>query len=1475
MEDRIAIANPTSFRKPLHHRFHRPGLTFIEYLTKNAYDFLLISDTFLSLMYRKRLFPAGNRPCGEKGLHCSTRTLARFPFRFPVLFLTLFSFALFSPAPTAQTLPLLTNIASIRALSRAEASLHPPLRVQAVVTYYDQSQTNFFVQDGTAGIYVAVTEVNWGLRPGDEVIIDGQAAAGMFMPIIASPVIQKIGNKPLGQPTRVSIAELNTPMADSQRVLIEGVIRSVFDDNGRLIYELVEDGARTRVIVYTLAPRGDRRIFIGRKLRAIGIAGGFFNAEGHIIGSKLLVADFSDTQLIDRQFPDPFSLPIETVASLKNHPEGSRVRIRVIAEDSTPRSLLRAHDQTGSITITTREPGSIRPGTIVEAVGFTTKNNPPLFEDAIFRRLGIAHYPGEPEPPFSSRETTILRTVESIRSLSPEEAARNYPVQLRGVITYYDTQQGLLFFQGSTDGIFVTTAEQDLDLKAGDFVQLRGFTHPGQFAPQIQLPRFIIDGDAPMPVARKASYTELLSGAYDSQWIETQGLLDSMQMDGDLLVLSIIPPTGAGSYRAYVPNFTNKPFPNSMLDGKVTLQGVCGSLFNTDRQLTGIHLFIPSLAFVSLDQPSEFSAAENAVIDIGQLSMFSSAIRDNKRVRIQGSVTYQKDSILYVQDKTAAAKIITTFPVQLSPGEKVDVSGYPVPGEFSPVIQHATVIKLGLSTSLDPLLLSPDELVTRRKVSNNGKLVKTSGTLIGKIPGDREIVLALQSGQHIFNASFQGRDPFEALRPGSEIELTGLLLYQLDEQKIPQGFRILLRSPDDVTVTKAPPWWTTRHTIAAIFLLTSTVSISMLWVYALRTKVKKQTALLKENFAKETLLTERFKKLVQNAHDLIFTLDPQGRIHSINDAGRNLLMLSPDETSLTIQELAAPGSLPLIEEWLRAQIATPQSTSTTLQLCKRSGAIAEIEVTSQLLVETDGKTLLQVIGRDITERKAAERALKQSEERFSKAFRSSPTPVSISRLDGNQVDVNDAFLKTLEYDLTDIVKPNFHDFLWADLSQREAVRRKLHEGISVRNQEVKLLTKTGKVRTFITSCEPIEIHGYPSAIMILHDITDRLVLEEQYRHAQRMEAVGQLAAGIAHDFNNLLTIIQGHASLVRATAADATLVESAEEIAAASDSAAKLTRQLLTFSRRQIIVRKNLNLNDVIEQLGKMLRRILGEHITLSQICARDLPLIYADAGMMEQLLMNLVVNARDAMPIGGNVTISTSACRFAPDQSLQHAEARPGDFVCLEVTDNGHGMDEKTQKRLFEPFFTTKPVGKGTGLGLATVYGIIKDHGGWIEVISSPGKGARFRIFFPALVEQETSKDDGHTKRIARGGSETILLVEDEKPLRLLSRTVLSRLGYKVVEAESGVEALERWKEIRNDVDLLLTDMVMPGGVSGKDLAQFLCNDRKDLKVIFSSGYSVDLQELDLHEDSNFLPKPYNPDKLAKIIRACLDKKS
>jgi signal transduction histidine kinase len=389
------------------------------------------------------------------------------------------------------------------------------------------------------------------------------------------------------------------------------------------------------------------------------------------------------------------------------------------------------------------------------------------------------------------------------------------------------------------------------------------------------------------------------------------------------------------------------------------------------------------------------------------------------------------------------------------------------------------------------------------------------------------------------------------------------------------------------------------------------------------------------------------------------------------------------------------------------------------------------------------------------------------------------------------------------------------------------------------------------------------------------EIANQIKLESQLRQSQKMEAVGQLAAGVVHDFNNILTIIHGNASLLKdQLGPDPSYANSVNDIIVAAERAARLVRQLLAFSRKQVLKPEVLNLGRVVANLEEMLKRLLGDHITLEMKAAPGLPPVHADLGMMEQVVLNLSVNARDAMPKGGGLTVGIDAIAITHDDAQKHAEIRPGQYICLSVSDTGCGIAPELLPRIFDPFFTTKEIGKGTGLGLATVYGIVKQHNGWVDVQSALDQGTTFRIFLPTCAKNsQPEAPSPPQKTTAKNGTECVLVVEDEDHVRNLTVTVLRKNGYRVMEAASGNDALGVFQDHSSEIDLLFTDVTMPGNLLGDELAARLRAAKPSLAVLFTSGYTSEVARAEFQDGANFLTKPFTPAQMLASVRQCLDR--
>lgn len=607
---------------------------------------------------------------------------------------------------------------------------------------------------------------------------------------------------------------------------------------------------------------------------------------------------------------------------------------------------------------------------------------------------------------------------------------------------------------------------------------------------------------------------------------------------------------------------------------------------------------------------------------------------------------------------------------------------------------------------------------------------------------------------------------------------------------------------------------------------------------------------------------EQYRLIAENTRDLIALLDLEHQFLYVSPSHQRVLGQDPEAMlGKNYEDWVHPSDVKSLRRTFEEALFFREGCNVEVRWRLQNNKWQSFETTGNWIFDERGKPQRALlVSRDISERKRAEIEI----ERLAAFPRYNPHPVWAFAADGSLIYFNDAVVA-----LTRLLgKSHPRDVLPLNIST--IVKMCLSTGQS----KIRMDTTMGR-RTLSWSFAPIVPHQVVYSWS--EDVTDRLNLESQLRQSQKMESVGQLAAGVAHDFNNILTIIQGHAQLLLSIGnLESRSKESMKQISLAADRAANLTRQLLMFSRKQAMQPQLLNLNEVVSNITKMLRSLVGDQIQMQFDRARQLPIVNADPGMMEQILVNLAANARDAMPKGGSITVTTSSVEVDASYVAQHPEARPGLFVCLSVSDTGVGMSSETLNHIFEPFFTTKEVGKGTGLGLATVYGIVKQHEGWIELTSEVGVGTAFKIFLPASTQAAGVSEPIVEPSQALGGAETILAVEDESSLRDLVKEILQGYGYRVLEASTGVEALAVWEKHKDEIDLLFTDMMMPEGLSGRELAQRLTSENGNLRVVYTSGYSVDVVAADFNfrEGVNFLQKPYLPETLAQTIRNCLDHK-
>jgi len=611
-----------------------------------------------------------------------------------------------------------------------------------------------------------------------------------------------------------------------------------------------------------------------------------------------------------------------------------------------------------------------------------------------------------------------------------------------------------------------------------------------------------------------------------------------------------------------------------------------------------------------------------------------------------------------------------------------------------------------------------------------------------------------------------------------------------------------------------------------------------------------------------------------------YFVDEEDRAPSPKEPGRGLTeyVLKTGEpllcTPRVFDELLERGEVELVGppavDWLGVPLKTPSATL---------GVLAVQSYSDNVRFGDRDREILTFVAQQLAstiEHKRYEDALRRSEWRYRSVVQSAVYGIYQGTLMGKFLDVNPALVSMLGYESAEeLMAIDARKDLFQDPQEQDRLLKEYRHRGRLDGVEVKWRRKDSSVIAVRLNGRAVSAQEGTEELLevFAEDITERRELEAQFRQAQKMEAVGRLAGGVAHDFNNLLMVISGYTEVLMEKAQESDPhYQGVLSIQQAADRATTLTRQLLAFSRKQLMELKVVDVNAIVEDMERLLRPLIGEDIELATKLGPDAGRTRADAGQLEQVLMNLVVNAKDAMPDGGRITIQTGDVVVDDSERREHTFLEPGRYVLLSVSDTGLGMNEETQSRIFEPFFTTKDKGKGTGLGLSTVYGIVKQSGGYIVTQSEVGRGTTFRIYLPRV---EDAEEQGETKRIAAqaaGGSETVLLVEDEESVRELVKLTLSSRGYAVLEAEHGEAGLEVAANHSGVIDILITDVVMPG-MGGRALAQEMLRTHPKLKVLYLSGYTEDavIQGV-LEAGTAFLQKPFTLQALSRKVRDVLN---
>jgi PAS domain S-box-containing protein len=1266
-----------------------------------------------------------------------------------------------------EGLPTLTRLEQVRTLTPDEARRGYRVSLVGVVVFSDPNRGLLFVHDATGGVFIIPQARAWAWRVGEQVRITGLVEQGSHLPFINQALLQDLGPGTLPTARPVTVAQLATDTEDGNWVEVRAVVRTAALKEGRLVLEIVAEGKRLRAVFTDMPASSDELgVLVDAEVRLQAVCGMVFKESNNPILLDLHVPSLAHLEVEVKAPEQPFLASARPLTSLRRPLPAPVLVHRILVKGiltSMPDGALHVTDPTGTAWIQPVQPVAIQSNVLVEVLGFPGGPvTAPVLEDAIVRFLDLSWPQAAAVLTNAVREhLPVLTQAKAVRELPVSEAERGYPVRIQGVVTCVDQEWNLLFVQDETSGIYVLDSPATFAGKVGQVVEVEGFSGSGWFAPIIREPQLGVLGQGQLPKAKPVSLDQLKMGSEDSQRVEIQGTVQRLAVESEHLTLDIAGTSG-GMLKAHVPGFGTNPVPTGLVDAEVQVRGVCGSLFNTKRQLTGIQLFVVGLEDIRVSKPAPADLFVLPVRPINGLLQFQLPNNLRHRLHVRGIVTFRDPRwyTLFIQDESDGIYVRTLTRPAMPVGDQLDVVGFIRPGPFGPEMSEAIFQRIGPGKTPQPVTVTIAGAISGEF---DAHLITLDARLVDRVRGTGGHGLVLQGEQWTLTAFLEDAQDarrLDGIRLGSLLRLTGVCSIQSNESQPGKALLLQMRSPDDVIVLNQPPWWTTRHWLALLGVGAVILMAVGAWVLLLRQSVREQTEVIRRELEREAALEAQYRELFENVNDLIQSFNPDGSIAYVNPAWLKAMGYTPAEvTQLTFRDIIYPDDLRHCAGLFESVMSGGQLDFIEARFRRKDGQLIEVEGSCSASIKDGKPSAIRCIFRDVTERRRAEETLRQTQQ-----------------------------------------------------------------------------------------------------AMIRQD---------------RLAAVGQLAAGVAHEFNNLLTIIQGHtALLLEGGRFDPQTTDALKDVTSAAGRATSLTRQLLAFSRKQIMQPKTLDLNDAIGNIMRMLQRLLGEHIVLQMDLAPNLPSVCVDLGLIEQVLVNLVVNARDAMPQGGPMTLRTRAQVIQASSPLPHPEARPGPFVSVSVSDTGCGMDATVREHLFEPFFTTKDVGKGTGLGLATIYGIVKQHEGWIEVETAVNQGSTFTVFLPAVLGAPKPVAERSSTLPMRGGSEAILVVEDESALRALVVRILTRYGYKVYQAANGVEALELGRQHAGQLRLLLTDMVMPEGISGRELADQMRAEHPSLKVIYTSGYSMDFagQDMALRSGINFLAKPYEPSALASAVRECLD---
>jgi len=883
---------------------------------------------------------------------------------------------------TKQDLPTLNEVEDVAKLSPQDAGRGYPIRLHAVVTYYDPEWHLLFVQDSTGGIFINLQNQQPKLEAG--VMLEVQGRSGPSSQGVLDVQVKVLGRAPMPPSRDVSVKKATSDGGLlNQWIEVAGVVRTAGMVNGRFALSLSSGNSTLTAMLFN---RGqlDANALIDGRIRVRGVCGAHINERGEVDGATLLIPNADQLRIEEQPPADPFSIRLISIgqvlestvmrhSSHRVHVEGL-VLVQKLGESV---SIGNGGDE---LYVETSQMPPLKPGTRVEVVGFPAITTSGVRLQAALCRLpttnaSLSGALSETTSPPGS----VLTKIKQVRQLTAEEAKQGYPIRLRAVVTYYDPAWAALFVEDLTDGIYIDAHERTLNVQPGQVVEVEGVSGPGDFAPIVTKPHIQVLASGKPPAPLEVSSELLVSGKEDSKLIWVTGVVRSLSSENEHLFLNI--DADGAQLKAQIPNFKGQKSPVHLIDSEVRIRTVCGTIFNKKRQLIGVQLFIPSLEDIVVEKAAPADPFSVTARPINTLLRFTPGEGPAHRIKVGGTVTFQGASGAFViQDDTGGLYVQAEGKASLQPGNVVEVLGFPVVSGYTPVIQNAVFRQHGNAPLPAPVAITAEKALTG---NYDAVLVQLEARVLQQLTSSAEQIVVLQSGPIIFNAHLdQTQKTLLPLRPGSLVQVSGICKIQVDDSVLgrePRSFQILLRTASDIVVLERPSWWTVKYTLEALGLMTVVILIALGWAVALRRRVREQTETIRLRLENEAALEKRYRELFENAHDIVYTVDLEGRFTSVNKAAESATGYSRVALlNMSIMQIIAPEYRKLAQDQVNRELKGETGSSYEFNIIAKDGNPRVLETSTRLIYEGERPAWIQGIARDITERKQIEAALAQA-----------------------------------------------------------------------------------------------------------------------------------------------------------------------------------------------------------------------------------------------------------------------------------------------------------------------------------------------------------------------------------------------------------------------------------------------------------------------------------------------------------------